>query len=167
MMNKLRAVFTVVVGFVVATGGLWAHHSDAVYDQTTLKIIKGTVRQHMLVNPHQVIKLRVQGADGRYTAWTLIGANVSSNRAVGWTKETLQVGDPITAWGFAYRDGKPNMTWMRIVKELDGRMLPISGNKNDKLARFLSKYGKDQMSQEEYEVFERSINWVEENNPRQ
>ena len=112
-MNKLRAVFTVVVGFVVATGWLWAHHSDAVYDQTTLKIIKGTVRQHMLVNPHQVIKLRVQGADGRYTAWTLIGANVSSNRAVGWTKETLQVGDPITAWGFAYRVGRQNAPHIR------------------------------------------------------
>ena len=40
----------------------------------------------------------------------------------------------MTVFGFAYRDGKPNMTWMRIVRA-DGKMLPISGAKNDKLAR--------------------------------
>jgi hypothetical protein len=162
-MNKIVALVLGVAAGLVTAGPVWGHHSEAVYDITRLKMVKGTITEHMLVNPHQMIKMRSRAADGSYTSWVLVGANVSSNRSVGWTKETLKPGDEITAWGFAYRDGKPNMTWMRIMTS-EGKILPIAGNKNDKLSRFLGTYGKDQLSPEDYEAFKRSINWVETGN---
>ena len=158
MKTKLGTV-SVAVGFLMATGSLWAHHSDAVYDMTRLKIIKATVTQHMMVNPHQIIKAKVRDADGRVTPWIIIGAAVKAHMETGWTQDTLKSGDAITIAGFAYRDGRPNMTWMRILTD-SGKMLPITGAKNSKLARYLGKYGKDQLSAEDYAVYKKSLNYT-------
>jgi len=153
------AIFAVAAGLALAGGPLWAHHSDAVYDMTHITVVNGTVIEHQFVNPHQVIRLKVKDSEGNATMWTLVGAAVSANRAAGWTKDTLRPGDQIKVFGFAYRDGRPDMTWMRIIKA-DGTMLPISGAKNDKLARFLGTYGKEQLSPEDYEVFKKSLTYV-------
>ena len=159
MKGTLGAIFAVGFSLVLGSASLWAHHSDAVYDMTRLTVINGTVTEHELVNPHQVIRVKVKDAEGNVTIWTLIGAAVSANRATGWTKDTLKPGDEVKVFGFAYRDGRPDMTWMRIVKA-DGKMLPISGAKNDKLARFLGTYGKEQLSPEDYEVFKKSLTYI-------
>lgn len=165
-MKKLGFVFALGVGLLLAGGSLWAHHSDAVYDMTRITVINGTVTEHEFINPHQVIRMKVKDAEGNVTMWTLIGAAVSANRAAGWAKDTLKVGDDVKVFGFAYRDGKPNMTWMRIVKA-DGKMLPISGAKNDKLARYLGTYGKDQLSPEDYAVFKKSLTYIGTGDPNQ
>ncbi len=52
------------------------------------------------------------------------------------------------------------MTRMRIIKD-NGIMLPISGSKNSKLGRYLRTYGKDQLSKEDYEIFEKSMTYKE------
>jgi hypothetical protein len=159
------------VSFSVLTAALmaapaYAHHSDAVYDMTRIKSVKGTVTEHQFINPHQIIKLKAKNPDGTVTPWILVGAAVSATRASGWTKDTLKAGDEVQVFGFAYRDGKPNMTWMRIITA-DGKMLPISGAKNSKLARFLGVYGKDQLSPEDYELFKKSLTWVGTGDPNQ
>jgi hypothetical protein len=159
MKAKLGVIALTVAGLLMATGTLWAHHSDAVYDQTQLVAVSGTVTDHQFINPHQVIKMKVKDADGRVTSWLLVGAAVSRNIAAGWTKDTLQAGDEVKVWGFQYRDGRPNMTWMQMMKA-DGKLLPIAGAKNDKLARYLATYGKEQLSPEDYAVLQRAITWI-------
>ena len=160
MKPKLGAVCSVAVGLIIATGLLWAHHSDAVYDMTRIVKIHGTVTQHMFVNPHQIVKMKVTDERGNVTPWILVGANVGSNRAAGWKKDTLKPGDEVTVWGFAYRDGKPNMTWNRIV-QANGKLVPMPGGaKNEKLGRFLATYGKEQLSPEEYEEFKNLLNYT-------
>ena len=166
MRAKLTTVFAVAIGLLMAASSVWAHHSDAVYDMTQMKIIKGTVTEHQFINPHQIIKMKVKEEDGKVVPWVLVGAAVSANREAGWTKDTLKTGEEVTAWGFPYRDGKPNMTWMRIVKA-DGKSLPISGAKNDKLARYLGTYGKAQLSSEDYEVFKKSLKFIGTGDPNQ
>ena len=72
----------------------------------------------------------------------------------------LKPGDEVTVWGFAYRDGKPNMTWNRIV-QANGTLVPMPGGaKNEKLGRFLATYGKEQLSPEEYEEFKNLLNYT-------
>ena len=166
MRNKLGLILGMGAGLVLSTGSLWAHHSDAVYDMSRMTILKGTVTEHEFVNPHQIIRMKVKDANGDVMPWTLVGAAVSANRAAGWTKDMLKPGDEVTVFGFAYRDGKPNMTWMRMVKA-DGKMLPISGAKNDKLARFLETYGKEQLAPEDYEVFKKSLTYIGTGDPNQ
>ena len=166
MRTKVTVISLVVVGLLMGTGALWAHHSDAVYDQTRLVAVSGTVADHQFINPHQVIKLKVKDADGRVTSWLLVGAAVSKNIAAGWTKDTLQPGDEVKVWGFQYRDGRPNMTWMQMMKP-DGKLLPIAGAKNDKLARYLATYGKEQLSPEDYAVLQRALTWIGDPGGRQ
>ena len=160
MKNKVGVVFSLAVGLFIGSGPVWAHHSDAVYDMTRIAIIQGSITEHLYVNPHQIIKMKVKDASGKVTPWVLVGANVGANRGAGWTKETLKPGDEVKVFGFPYRDGRPNMTWMRIIGP-DGKMLPMPpGAKNDKLARYLTTYGKEQLSPEDYEVFKKSLNYA-------
>ena len=159
MRNKAGLLYGLGLWLVLSSGLVWAHHSDAVYDMTRMTILQGTVTEHQFVNPHQVIRMKVRDSSGAVTLWTLVGAVVSANRAAGWTKDTLKAGDEVKAYGFPYRDGKPIMTWMRIVKA-DGKILPISGAKNDKLERYLETYGKNQLSPEDYEVFKKSLTYI-------
>lgn len=166
MRNKVGLLFGLGLGLALSSGLGWAHHSDAVYDMTRMTILKGTVTEHQLVNPHQVIRMKVRDNEGAVTPWTLVGAVVSANRAAGWTKDTLKAGDEVTVYGFAYRDGKPIMTWMRIVKA-DGKILPISGAKNDKLERYLETYGKEQLAPEDYEVFKKSLTYIGTGDPNE
>ena len=156
MKLKLSIAGLMALGMFAAATEVRAHHSDAVYDMTQMKVLKGMVTEHQFINPHQIIKLKVKDADGKVTPWILVGAAVSANRDAGWTRDTLKAGEEITVYGFPYRDGKPNMTWMRIVNS-QGKLLPISGAKNDKLGRYLGTYGKEQLSREDYEVFRESI----------
>ena len=166
MKIKLGAVCSVAVGLLMAAGSLWAHHSYAVYDMARLKIVKGTVTTHQFNNSHQIIRMKERDDDGKVTPWILVGAAVSANRAAGWNKDTLKTGEAITVYGFTYRDGRPNMTWMRIIKD-NGNMLPISGTKNSKLGRCLRTYGKDPLSKEDYEIFEKSMTYIGTGDPNQ
>ena len=102
MKIKLGAVCSLAVGLLMATGSLWAHHSDAVYNMIRLKIVKGTVTKHQFINPHQIIRMKERNADGKVTPWILVAAAVSANRAAGWNKDTLKTGETITVYGFAY-----------------------------------------------------------------
>ena len=164
MKKKLGAVFSVAIGLLMATGSLWAHHSDALYDMSRLKVIKGTVTKHQLLNPHQVIRMKVKDADGKVTPWILIGAAVKGQREEGWTKDTLKPGDEVTVWGFAYRDGGPRMTWNRIDKA-DGTP-PMYKARNEKVARWLRVYGKHQLSKEDYADWNESLNYIGNVDPK-
>jgi hypothetical protein len=154
---KIRLGVSVAVGFLMAAGPVWAHHSDAVYDLTRLVKIKGTIAEHRLSNPHQIIRIKVKAANGQVTVWELVGASVSRHRDVGWTQNTIQPGEEVTVWGFPFRDGRPNLQWERIEKA-DGKPLPVPpGAIHDKLARYLSTYGKDQLSAQDFETLKKSV----------
>ena len=156
MKTKLEVVFSVAVGLLMATSSLWAHHSDALYDMTRLKVLKGTITKHQLTNPHQIIRMKVKDANGKVTPWVLVGHSVPVNRKAGWTKDSLKAGDVVEVWGFPYKDGTPNMQWERMEKA-DGTVLPIRGAMFDKLDRYLRVYGKDQLSREDYELLKKSL----------
>jgi hypothetical protein len=155
-MKKLGVGFSVAFSLLITSGMLFAHHSDAVYDMAHLTTVKGVVTQVELINPHQLIHMKVTDANGKVTPWILVGETLSGVRAEGWTLNTLKPGDQITASGFGFRDGKPNMTWMRIVTA-DGKALTIGRAKQEKLGRYLGVYGKEQLSPGDYEVLMKSL----------
>lgn len=156
MKNRVQAlglVLCVAVGLLIGARVVSAHHSDAVYDMTTVVLVEGTVTEHLLVNPHQIIRMTTKSPSGKTIVWQLVGANVLSVRKDGWTKDTLKPGAQVKVWGFPYRDGQPVMTWNMMIRKSDGKSLPISGAKHDKLARYLATYGKKELSPDEYQLF--------------
>jgi len=164
MKSKLEVAFSVALCLLTVSGPLFAHHSEAVYDKEHMVTIKATVVKHELVNPHTVIRVNVKDANGNVTEWKLIGAAVSAEREAGITQDTLKPGDEITVSGFAFKDGRPGMTWMRVVKA-DGKVLPLTGFKNNMLAEFLQKHGKE-LPPEEFELYKKSLTWLGDVDPR-
>jgi hypothetical protein len=78
-----------------------AHHSDSMYfiddraaDGGAIRI-EGTISKVRWINPHTEFFVDVPSADGASTAWAIETDSVNQLRALGWSEETLQVGDQV------------------------------------------------------------------------
>ncbi len=90
-----------ILGFAAAVLPVSAHHSmAAMYDDKKSVTVKGTVVAYEWQNPHVVIS--VEANDG---SWTAELPSRVELRRVGWTRDSLKVGDAITIDGVVARDG--------------------------------------------------------------
>ena len=153
--KKVGVVFSVVVGLLMASNSLFAHHSEAVYDKDRLVTVKGIITEHKLINPHQLIRMKVKDANGQFVVWTLHSNPAGALRDAGWTQETLKPGDEVQASGWPYRSGLPAMSWLRILKA-DGTTVPMTMGRKQFLGEYLAKHGKE-LPKEEYEIYKKSI----------
>lgn len=84
--------FVLACSTVTAT----AHHSRGAYDVDATITLSGTVRQVSWRNPHVYITLEsVTG--GSAETWTLEGHSISGMLGNGWQKDSVNVGDKVTA----------------------------------------------------------------------
>jgi len=118
-------VLTLIVagGLAVAASAVHAHHSFAVYFDSTKDVsITGRVTSFRFTNPHGTIALDVTDAQGRVTHWRAeTNAPVVLTRR-GWTREIIKPGDTITIEGWPSRDGKAYMRMRRAV-DATGRLI--------------------------------------------
>jgi hypothetical protein len=125
----------VLLGWLMASGSLQAHHSLAgVYDMKTDKELSGTVAQIKFSNPHGSLSLEVKNEDGTTTEWvlTLGSATALAQRGIGKTgPNALHMGDAIKVKFLPAKDGSP-LGFLKTVTMPDGRVIQISaGNAND------------------------------------
>ena len=84
-----------------------AHHSMAMFDQTKIVTLKGTVRQFQWTNPHCYIQLMVKDASGAEKEWSLEMGAPMYLYAKGWRPSSLKVGAPISVTINPLRNGDP------------------------------------------------------------
>jgi hypothetical protein len=77
--------------------------------------VKGTVTDYQWGNPHVMMGLDVQGANGKVERWKVGGPSTNRMAANGWDKTTLKPGDVITAMGYRFTDGQPVLRLQKIV----------------------------------------------------
>jgi hypothetical protein len=97
-----------MLGAVTVLAGmpLLAHHSlDAEFDDKKPVTLKGIVTKFEWLNPHAFISVDVTDAKGAVTNWALELASTSELKSAGWTRESLKVGDSMTADARLARDG--------------------------------------------------------------
>nr|TFG54850.1 MAG: hypothetical protein E4H34_01705 [Hyphomicrobiales bacterium] len=82
-----------------------AHHSMAMFDQTKIQNLKGTVAEFEWINPHSWVHLSVVGANGQAERWSITGGSPRNMSFIGWTADTLQPGDEIEVAFHPARDG--------------------------------------------------------------
>jgi len=58
--DKLKLIFLGIVGFLVASVPVFAHHGNAQYESKVLTL-KGTVTAWLWTNPHVFLKVDVKG----------------------------------------------------------------------------------------------------------
>ena len=117
-MNK-----TIALLFVLAAVPAVAHHSFAVFfDGDKTVAVTGKVTEFRFANPHGTIALDVKGKAGKTEAWKAETNAPVILRRLGWTKNSLQVGETITIEGWLARDGKHYLRMRKVTRE-DGTVV--------------------------------------------
>ena len=97
-MKKLLAVVALVAGMSSAVDLLLAHHSrGGTYDMKKQVTLKGTVTEVSWRNPHVAIYMDVKDPDGKVVNWAFENSSVSTLARQGYSRNTLRVGQEITA----------------------------------------------------------------------
>jgi len=123
-MKSMAATLTLLFAILLASVPLSAHHGEANYDTTKVVSVKGTVTDFQFINPHVQIFMDVKNENGEIEKWAGEARSPSMlGRIGGWDKNTIKVGDVITASGHRTRNGTNFLRLMKVVLP-DGREMP-------------------------------------------
>lgn len=86
------------------------HHSVLPYNGVTATTIEGKVARVLWQNPHTLIAVDV----GEHR-WTVESEGSSILQRLGWTGESLRVGDSVTVTGARAKDGRRLMRCKTVV----------------------------------------------------
>lgn len=95
-----------MLGAMVLSAPLCAHHAESLYDRSKAQSVDGTVTEYLWANPHTNIYLTVTQPDGRNNIAVFEGGSAMGMRRSGWTSTSLAVGDKISVSYYARRDLK-------------------------------------------------------------
>jgi hypothetical protein len=101
------------------------HHSEAGMDMTTVVALEGTVTEFRWRNPHVYVTLNSANKNGDEIEWKLQAGAVSIMSRMGWTRDSLSVGDHINVEAHKAQDGRPYGV-LAVVVKANGTVLPTS-----------------------------------------
>jgi hypothetical protein len=102
--------------YSLLAGPLFAHHGrGATYDMKKRVTLKGTVSRVEWRNPHVLIYMDVTGADGTVVTWGFENAGVSQLAQEGYNRNTLKVGQEITAIVNPAANGAPTAIVVKVI----------------------------------------------------
>jgi hypothetical protein len=107
MIKVLRSITFIVVGLIVVSLPLFAHHGNAAYDADRILTVKGTVTDYIWSNPHVFVKLDGKDDSGNVVHWIVEGQNPVSMTQIGWTKNTFKPGDVVEIDAMPAKNGNP------------------------------------------------------------
>jgi Family of unknown function (DUF6152) len=96
-----------VLGLLMGSTPLFAHHGNAAYDQTKSVTIKGTVTQFVWANPHAQIYLDVKDGKGYIVKWAVETLSPGKLHRSGWTRDSIKAGDQVAITLQAAKSGAP------------------------------------------------------------
>ena len=85
----------------------FAHHSDAALDMNVEVSFEGRVVEYSLRNPHAYFTVEAQGTDGAPVQWNVQMASSITMRRLGWTADSLALGESVRVSVRPARDGRP------------------------------------------------------------
>lgn len=119
-MNRLALI---AVSYATVVSSAFAHHSAAViYDVDTTIAFKGTITDVEWMNPHVRFYVDVEDADGNVAKWEVETSGPGTFLRMGFKRDTLKVGDPVTITAYPARDGS-NLADATSITLADGRQM--------------------------------------------
>src|SRR5262252_8816307 len=116
LMNRLLALVIPAAALFIAAAPLWAHHGrGATYDMKKQITLKGTVTEVAWRNPHVAIYMDVKDANGKVVNWAFENSNVSTLARQGYNRNTLKVGQEITAVVNPSAQGAPRGIVVKVI----------------------------------------------------
>jgi len=131
-MRKISSV--IATAFVVATP-VSGHHSDAGLDMDSVAFIEGTISEFSWRNPHVYFTVETTDESGEPTEWTVQMASTVTVARMGWTPDSLVIGDRVLVGAHPAQDGRPYGLFESIEK-VGGVALPTSFDSESGEVRF-------------------------------
>ncbi len=120
---KMLTCLVLVAGMSTGAGPLFAHHGrGATFDMKKQVTLKGTVSEVSWRNPHVVIYLDVKDPGGNLVHWAFENSSVSTLARQGYSRNTLKVGEEITAIVNPAAQGAPRGIIVKVILA-DGRQV--------------------------------------------
>ena len=115
-------IMAVALGFLLVSSRVSAHHGANLYDMTKTVMLKGTLAKFYWGNPHNEVTVDVKDDKGNVVQWVAYTEPPLVMLERGWTRKSLTIGDEVTVYIFAARNGSTVGTLNRIVLK-DGKEL--------------------------------------------
>jgi len=116
-----------------APGLAQAHHSFAMYDQTKVVTLNGTVKDFQWSNPHALVWLLVPAPTGDPVLWSIeLPTGPGNLSRMGWSKHSLNTGDKVAVDINPLRDGRDGGSLKKATLVDTGKVLivgPVGGAK--------------------------------------
>ena len=119
---KLMAAALAAGASLLGASPLSAHHSAAMFDDTKVVELSGTVKALQWTNPHIWLQVVVE-QDGRATEWSLEGGSPNSLSRQGWRSTTFKSGDVITVRLRPMKDGTAAGSFIGAKFAADGHTI--------------------------------------------
>lgn len=108
-----------------------AHHSFAIFDKTKSVTVTGTVKSFDWENPHVWIEVLVNDpASGKQILWPVEAPSTINLDGMGWTRDSMKVGDTVTITMQPLRNGKTGGSLVSATK--DGKLIGHPGFRQHK-----------------------------------
>jgi hypothetical protein len=115
-----------VVGLVLVSVSVAAHHSFAMFEMDKNVEYQGVVSEWKWQNPHVHFTVDIKPAAGidpqTVGRWDVEGGSVNIMSRQGWTRTSYKVGDPIRLVGHPMKDGSKGISLFYSIRP-DGTRL--------------------------------------------
>jgi hypothetical protein len=102
-----------------------AHHAfTAQYDAKMIIKLQGVVSKVEWTNPHIHVYLDVKDDGGKIATWALEGFPPRALTRLGWTRNLVKPGDPLTVRAFASKNGSMRANMKELTLQ-DGRTIAV------------------------------------------
>lgn len=108
--------FVLVATLSLVAAPLFAHHGRGqTYAMDTELTLKGTVSEVVWRNPHVLIYMDVEDENGKVVNWAFENGGVSQLAREGYHRNSLQVGQDITAIVHPASNGAPTSIVVKVI----------------------------------------------------
>jgi hypothetical protein len=115
-MKTWLALFFVLTAAAMVPQPLAAHHGRGrAYDMQTRLTLKGTVSLVKWQNPHVLIYIDVKDETNKVVTWAFENSNVHTLAVQGYNRNTLKVGDQVTAIVNPAVNGEPLGIVVKVI----------------------------------------------------
>ena len=105
-----------------------SHHSFVgQFDPARSTVLTGTVTGVRWINPHAFFVIEVNNDDGIQESWSFELGSPNTLIRYGWDRDTLEIGDVVTAEGYLARSGA-NLANAKIVTLADGTIFQAASS---------------------------------------
>jgi hypothetical protein len=122
MRSRLGIFFGALFGFMIVSAPIFAHHGNSAYDMSKTVPMKATVTKFEYSNPHTQVYYDVTDDKGNVEHWVAETTNPAMLNRVGWSRDTLKVGDQVVLFVNPNKVGA-KITFLQKVVFSDGKEL--------------------------------------------